>query len=61
MVHVDRMHQLAAKYPRIYVAALSQKLTESDVREVFSAFGDILTCEWPRNTLVWTVHVRLCM
>ncbi len=52
MGQVERMHQIASKYPRIFIASVNPIITEQDILDIFSVFGTIKQLEYPRDTLV---------
>ncbi|XP_052101830.1 poly(U)-binding-splicing factor PUF60-like isoform X1 [Mytilus californianus] len=42
---IEQLAEEAKNYNRIYIASIHQDLTEDDIKSVFEAFGNILTCE----------------
>jgi len=46
---IDMIMTEARKFHRIYVASVHEDLTESDLRDVFSSFGNILRCQLAKS------------
>ena len=46
---MEKIAQSAVKFYRIYVASIHLELTESDIREVFEAFGPIVSIQLPAD------------
>lgn len=42
---IEQLAEEAKNYNRIYIASIHQDLTEDDIKSVFEAFGNIITCE----------------
>uniref|UniRef100_A0A914Y7X1 RRM domain-containing protein n=1 Tax=Panagrolaimus superbus TaxID=310955 RepID=A0A914Y7X1_9BILA len=47
---IDMIMTEARKYHRIYVASVHEDLNESDLRTVFSSFGNIIKCQLAKST-----------
>ncbi|CAJ0585081.1 unnamed protein product, partial [Mesorhabditis spiculigera] len=46
---IDMIQSEARKYFRVYVASIHPDLSEADVKSVFEAFGEIVSCRLARN------------
>ena len=48
---IDEIMEEAKNYNRIYIASVHQDLTETDIKSVFEAFGEIRICVLTPSTV----------
>ena len=54
---ISQFAQEAARYNRLYIANVHEELTDDDIKQMFEAFGRVISCSLVRDVAEPEVHM----